>query len=173
MSFSAMLSRFLGRKPVEPSSYDMALARGREDIQLKTALQMSAFGLGEGGGGPWAADLDAGTITLETTRGFVLNAPVQVIGTLDTTNSSWLWGWDHPSVPEPQAEHARIVRDFGAAHGIDRLTTRMIEVNEGEAWDLAALALHLAGAQGAYRGPAGTTLVFMTYGTITVTRQGR
>jgi len=35
---------------------------------------------------------------------------VQIVGTLNTADSAWMWGWDHPSVPEDLGEHARAVR---------------------------------------------------------------
>jgi hypothetical protein len=61
-------------------------------------------------------------------------------------------------------EHAKHVRDYGQRHDIERLTTRKLECEETEAWEFVALACKLCDAQGAYRGPAGPTLVFMTFG---------
>jgi hypothetical protein len=43
-------------------------------------------------------------------------------------------------------------------------------MHRGQAWQFTAVALYLSGAQGAYRGPAGTTMVFMTFGTMTISR---
>jgi hypothetical protein len=43
-----------------------------------------------------------------------------------------------------------------------------------QAWEFTALACHLCDAQGAYRGPAGTALVFMTFGEVTLAQsQGK
>lgn len=44
----------------------------------------------------------------------------------------------------------------------------MFTSSEEEAWRFTAVALHLSGAAGAYRGPAGSTYVFMTFGDVTV-----
>jgi hypothetical protein len=145
---------------------ELSFARGKEEIQLKTELARRQWGLGEGGN--WSADLQAGTITFTNGEGWIITAPVQVIGTLNTADGSWLWGWDHPSVPDPIGEHARIVRAFGEHHGLDSLTTRMIDASEEDGWSWTALAVHLAGAQGGYRGPAGDALVYMTYGAVTI-----
>jgi hypothetical protein len=38
-----------------------------------------------------------------------------------------------------------------------------LSCDEAECWTIAAMACKLGGAQGAYRGPAGPTLVFMTF----------
>jgi hypothetical protein len=149
---------------------DLTLARAEEDLRLKTGFALSTWGLGQGGN--WAADLDAGTIRFTNDKGWEIEAPVQVIGTLDTVDGTWLWGWDHPSVPEPLGEHARRARVFGEKYALEAFTTRKIAASEEDAWTFTAVAGYLAGAQGGYRGPAGTALVFMTYGTVTVRGDG-
>ena len=52
---------------------------------------------------------------------------------------------------------------MGEEHGIAALTTRKLECDEAEAWEFTALACKLCDAQGGYRGPAGSTLIFMTF----------
>ncbi|WHU02055.1 MULTISPECIES: DUF6882 domain-containing protein [unclassified Sphingomonas] len=145
---------------------DLTLARAEEELKLKTEFAMATWGLGEGG--TWEADLDAGTISFTNDKGWEITAPVQVIGTFNTLDGSWLWGWDHPSVPESASHDARRVLEFGEQYGLAALTTRKIQTDETDAWTFTALACHLAGAQGGYRGPAGSTHVFMTYGTVSI-----
>jgi hypothetical protein len=67
-------------------------------------------------------------------------------------------------------EHAQRVHEYGTQQGIAALTSRKVECDEATAWEFAALACHLSAAQGAYRGPAGSALVFMTFGEVTLTR---
>lgn len=170
------LDTLFGKKPApaptEPppaaddAEIDAIFARAEAELQLKTEAAVGMWGLGSGES--WAADLDAGTITFVNDKGWEITAPVQVIGTLNTADGTWLWGWDHPSVPGPVSEHAQAVRAFGEQHGLEALTARMIEADETDGWAFTALACHLAGAQGGYRGPAGTTLVFMTYGQVSI-----
>ena len=97
-------------------------------------------------------------------------APVQIVGTFNTTDSTWMWGWDHPSVPEDLGEHARAVRRYGERHHLEPLTTRVVSASEEQAWEFAAVADLLGRAQCAYRGPAGETLVFMTFDNPTLSR---
>jgi hypothetical protein len=62
-------------------------------------------------------------------------------------------------------EHARLCREYGEKYAIECLTSRkLVDSNEDDAWQLTALACKLADAQGAYRGPMGSTLVFVTFG---------
>lgn len=117
----------------------------------------------------WAVDLDAGTITFTNELGWHVTAPVQVVGTLNTADGTWLWGWDHPSIPVALRRHAELVRAFGAEHGLEAFTTRHIEASEEDAWQFTALASYLARSQGVYRGPASdTTFVFMSFGELTI-----
>ena len=44
--------------------------------------------------------------------------------------------------------------------------TRKVSCSEDDAWGFAAVANRLANANGVYRGPSGTTLVFMTFGKV-------
>jgi hypothetical protein len=145
---------------------DLTIARANNEMQIRTQTAIDMWGLDTAA---WDADLDAGTITFtHAEKRLVVTAPVQVIGTYNTEDGSWLWGWDHPSVPEPLGEHARRVRDFGQQYGLAALTTRKIVASMEDAWGFTALACHLGGGQGGYSGPSGATRVFMTYGTATI-----
>jgi hypothetical protein len=138
-----------------------------EELRVKTAAHDAGWGLGSA---DWAADLKQGLLTF-TSRTTVATAPVQVIGTYNTQDETWLWGWDHPSVGPAVAGHARRVLQYGIQNEIAELTTRMLPCSQDRAWEFTALACHLSGAQGAYRGPAGKTLVFMTFGKVTLSKR--
>jgi hypothetical protein len=144
---------------------EATLRRSMEYLKLKTASHVEAWGLGEIE--RWDADIDEGLIKFSS-PGLLVTAPVQVVGTYNSEDSTWMWGWDHPSVPEALARDALLVRDFGERHGLSRYTTPMIRCIEDEAWQFTALACHLAEASGAYRGPSGTTYVFTTFHDVTI-----
>jgi len=138
-----------------------------EELRLKTAAHDGAWQLGKAS---WTADLNAGKIVFLSPSGVTATCPVQVVGTYNTEDGTWLWGWNHPSVPPPLQEHARQVRAYGEGHNIASLTTPMLQCLETEAWEFTALACKLGQAQGAYRGPMGPTLVFMTFGEVTLSK---
>jgi ribosomal protein S27E len=133
------------------------------ELELKTAAHDGAWRLSEAS---WDLDQEAGTIVFTTPQGIVATCSVQIVGTFNSTNNSWLWGWDHPSVLPPLQKHARWCRDYGVQHNLDILTYQDIELDDEDgAWQLAAFACKLANAQGVYRGPAGgTKFVFVTFG---------
>lgn len=146
----------------EPAGRVFARAEAEATIKSE-ALQMA---IGDDAY-EFALDLEAGTIRfLGETR--VVSAEVQVVGTYNTLDGTFLWGWDHPSVPEALAADARLSRTFGQRHRLPLFTTRKVECSEDEAWMFTAVALYLAGAQGLYRAPHGTTMVFLTLGPLAI-----
>lgn len=131
-----------------------------KELRLKTAAHDRAWGLGQA---DWSVDQAAGTIVVTLADGTAATCSVHIIGTYSTTDGTWLWAWDQPTVAPALREHARRVRSFAEEHAIERLTTRKLACDESEAWEFAAVACKLCGAQLAYRGPTGHTLVFMTF----------
>lgn len=119
----------------------------------------------------WEVDMEIGEITFSLSNGNVAKAPIQVVGTYNLDNDTFMWGWDHPSVPEPLRGHAELAREWGAIRNLDMFTQRVVVCSEEEAWDFTAVANRLGGGNGAYRGPAGSALVFMTFGEISLTKQ--
>jgi hypothetical protein len=154
-------------KPMGDAEFRALLGRCMEELRLKTQAHIAGWGLGSTD--RWDMDQNDGRLVF-TSKDVTAAAPAQIIGTYSTQTGTFLWGWDHPSVLPPLQEHARKVREYGELHGIPALTTRKLECTEDEAWEFTALACHLCEAQGAYRGPAGAALVFMTFGEVTLSK---
>ena len=157
-----------GAEAIADPDYARLVERSEEALRAKTAGHSAAWGLDRAAS--WAVDQQAGTIAFTHEDGTVATAPVQIVGSLDTRLGTWLWGWDHPSVRPPLRAHAERVRAHGEEHGIAELTTLELPADEARAWRFAALACELNDAQGAYRGPAGDVLTFMTFGTVSLSR---
>lgn len=151
---------------MDDAEFRAIIDRSMEELRIKTAAHDAGWGLGAA---DWGVDQDTGLITF-TGKKITATAAAQIIGTYNTQDDTWLWGWDHPSVADNMADHARRVFDYGEQHGIAALTTRKLECSQDEAWEFTALACHLCGAQGGYRGPAGTALVYMTFGEVALSQ---
>jgi hypothetical protein len=134
-------------------------------LQAITAGHDGAWRIGES---QWSVDQDEGTIVFTTPRGMKATPPVQIIGTYNTEDSTWLWGWDHPSIVPPLADHAKKDFAYGQENGYDVLTTRKLTCPVEQGWEFTALACKLCDAQGRYRGPMGNTRIFMTFGNVTL-----
>lgn len=140
-----------------------------EALSLQTETHDATFGFRQAQ--DWAVDQDTGKVTWTFTDGKVVTADVQIIGSYNPADGTFLWGWDHPSVVSDLQEHAKLVKDFGLEHGIDEFTTQTISIStEDEAWEFVAVANRLANANGGYRGDAGGPVVFMTFGEVTLSK---
>src|SRR5262245_19604790 len=139
------------------------VARSIEELRIKTASFDRLFQIGEA---DWQLDQDQGEIIFTSPKGLVATAPAQIAGTYNTEDGTWLWAWDNPSIAAPLTAHANVVRQYGSQRKIAELTTRKLKITEDKAWELAALTCKLGNYQGAYRGPAGATMVFITFGEV-------
>ena len=157
-----------GEAPQDPPELREQIDGAVAALEAATAAHDAAWHIG---GGDWSLDQDVGDIVFTMPNGTTATAPAQIIGTYSTRDGTWLWAWDHPSVAPPMAEHARRVQAYGQQHGYARLTTRKLQCTEEECWELTALAFMLCGAQGAYRGPAGPAMVFMTFGEVRLSKR--
>jgi uncharacterized protein DUF6882 len=149
--------------PADPPALRREIERAMNGLAEVTAAHDGTWHLGEA---DWSLDQDDGNLVFTTPQGLRAVAPAQIIGTYNTRDGTWLWGWDHPSIQPPLARDAKAVLAYGRQHGYERLTTRKLQCTEAEAWELTGLAFMLCDANGAYRGPAGTALVFMTFGDV-------
>lgn len=147
--------------PQAPSA-ESFLQQAMVALQAQTAHNTETWGLGTEA--QWSLDMNAGSLHFAFADGRKLSAPVQVVGTYNTANGSFLWGWDHPSVPEPLRRAARRVYDYGQTHAIDAFTTRSTHCSESDAWAYTAVAAQFDAAAGAYRGDANGTWVYMVFG---------
>lgn len=153
-----------GKDDDAKQEYNALLARAVEELKLKTAAHKAAWHLGEAD--RWSVDQDEGKIIFNFKNGTIATATVQIIGSFNSEDKTWLWGWANPSVHESLKADAVKVKAYGEQHQISKLTTRKWSGTEDDAWAMAALAVKLCGTQGAYRGPAGDTKVFMTFGEV-------
>ena len=140
-----------------------------EELQLKTRGHVEVWGIDRISG--WDLDQGTGELTFSFADGIKAVTPAQIIGTYNSEDHTWLWAWDNPSVNENLTKDALKVRNYGEEHHIDRLTKRKWVGTEDDAWAMTALAVKLCGAQGAYRGPAGSTYVFITFGGVTLSKK--
>jgi len=126
------------RKQTAVESPAQFIAAAREGLSLQTSTHAATWHLGQEIN--WAADLNAGTITFNLPEQVTAVAPIQVVGTYNTADGTFLWGWDHPSVSVPLRSHAQLAKDWGRANRLANFTSRLVACSEEEAWGFAAVA---------------------------------
>ena len=137
-----------------------------EELQLKNEAAYKIWGLGTFD--RWDIDQEVGDLVFSNSDGVKVAAPAQIIGSFSINDSSWLWAWDNPSIVDDLKIHSLKLKAYGEKYGIEKLTTRKWIGTEDEAWAMTALAVNLCDTQGAYRGPAGSAYVFMTFGKVEI-----
>jgi hypothetical protein len=139
-----------------------------EGLQLQTDAHRQTSKLGEEDN--WDVDLNEGTLTFTFADGKIIKTAIQVIGTYNTNDNSFMWGWDHPSVPENLAQHALLAKKWGTNVNEPDYATLQISCSEDEVWKMSAVVNRLAEANGVYRGDSNGTFVFMTMDTLKVSK---
>ncbi|HOY24205.1 MAG TPA: hypothetical protein PK002_13715 [Cellvibrio sp.] len=160
---STMLSSAISSNSVAGAAPDYIQA-SLSGLQSQTAAHSQTWSFGSEES--WAADLELGEITFTFSNGNVATTDIQVVGTYNTEDGSFMWAWDHPSVPEQLRAHSLLARQWGEENKQVNFTQRKVQCSENEAWEFSAVTNRLANANGVYRGPAGTALVFFTLGEI-------
>jgi hypothetical protein len=159
--------QLLDKNYIDPPELRQQIEKAMNGLATVTAVHQGTFQIDKA---VWSVDLNAGIVVFTTPQGIRAEAPVQIIGTYDTEDGTWLWGWDHSSVPPALAEHAQQMLRYGQEHGFARLTTLTFACTEKTCWELTALAFQLCRANGAYSGPAGAARIFMTFGDLKLTK---
>lgn len=135
------------------------VTEARKSLEKLTGIHTATWGLGKAE--RYDVDLEKGEITF-TFPDKIVTSPVQVIGTL--YNNSFMWGWDHPSVPASLQKHAQKAKAWGMKHNATNYVTQVVPCTTDEAWDFAALTCAVANASGVYCAVDGSRSVFMTLG---------
>ena len=148
----------------DSSSLSNFIKSSLEGINLQQEAHAATWHLDKAA---WDVDMDKGEIKF-TLPDRIAVAPVQIIGTL--FNGEFMWGWGHPSVPEPLREHAKRAKKWGEKEGVTEYSELKVPANEAKAWEFTAVASRLSEANGVYRGNMGDTLVFMTFGKVTMSK---
>jgi uncharacterized protein DUF6882 len=139
------------------------MARSIEELAITTAIFDRQFQLGQAA---WQLSQGSAVITFTSPTGMIASAPAQIVGTYDTDDGTWLWAWDNPTILPKLAKHAKLTRQYGKRQRISDLTTPKLTIAKKRCWEFAALTCKLGGFQCAYRGPAGRTIVFITFGEV-------
>jgi len=147
--------------------FDALLQTSVDELKLKTTAQ-TAWGFGKFNS--WNLDQDVGNLIFLNKDGTTAVCPAQIIGTYDSTDKTWLWAWNNPSIAKKLTTDSLKLKAYGETNHIERLTTAEWKCEESEAWAMAALAVKLCGSQAAYRGPAGTTYVFITFSAVKLSK---
>jgi hypothetical protein len=111
----------------------------------------NAFFLKYGKRARWDWDNSSSILTFSDPTLPALRVHCSVVGT--TEGDSWQWSWANKNIPSLEKADMEKVREFGEAHGYDKLTTPFLVADEYTGWEMTAVTEHVLDALGAYRFP--------------------
>jgi hypothetical protein len=118
--------------------------------------------------GRWDVDMQTGKVIF-THPEKTATADMQIVGTL--YNGTFLWGWDHPSVPAPLRHAAQLAKKWGEEKKLEEYTQKEVPASEDKAWEFTAVAARLAKSAGTYRGRNGDAWVYMVFGPVSLIKR--
>jgi hypothetical protein len=152
-----------------PSDFASLQQMSIEELKLKTEGHVNIWGLDRID--RWDLNQASGQLVFTLPDDMRAVAPAQIIGTYNSEDKTWLWAWANPSIEDKLKVDALKVRKYGEEHHVVKLTQRKWTGTEDDAWAMVALAVKLCEEQGAYRGPAGATHVFIAFGGVTLSKK--
>jgi len=151
-----------------PSDFATLQKVSMEELKLKTDAHKRVWGMDKMM--HWDLSQESGELVFTLPDGLKAVCPAQIIGTYNSEDHTWLWAWANPSIDDKLKVDAIKLRKYGEEHHIDRLTTRKWVGTEDDAWAMVAVSVKLFRKQGAYRGPAGATYVFIAFGEVVLSK---
>lgn len=78
---------------------------------------------------------------------------VLFIGTWSENCNTWMWAWENSNMTIDVRKEASVIKGLAETTGFNIFDTPSFECNEGDAYDITALAVHHLEAMGMYRVP--------------------
>ena len=134
--------------------FEAYLAEASEELRFKQDALTSEFGLGQYS--RWWFEQKTAILQFYDDNDVLgLEADIVDIGSYSPKSKTWLWAWANVSVlPELRHESEKLkeLRDVTGYELFENHHT--FHVDEGMAWELAALAVKHLDAKGCYRAPS-------------------
>jgi hypothetical protein len=91
-------------------------------------------------------------------------AEVQIVGSVNTEDRTWLWSWANPEVDPSLYKDILEVQMLGETRGIEQLTMPFWDGDAVDGWEMTSISAYVLQAEGAYRAaaPQGFTYLVMT-----------
>lgn len=152
----------------ETPEFKALLEGSMEGLRLQTEAHQSTWRFGKAE--RWDFSQDTGELMF-TFPDLIARAPAQIIGSFGSQECSWMWAWANSSIANSLSRDSARVREYGEQHHFARLTTPTWPAKEMEGWHMAALANRICESNGVYRGPAGASFVFFTFGKVQLNKR--
>lgn len=144
---------------------NLFIEQSRNGMIEQQQVHLNTWGLNGPNNKSWDVNLGTGIISFIFPDKKV-TANVQIVGSLH--NGTFMWAWEHPSVPLAYQSASLLAKKWGEENGLTEYTTHVVPADESKAWDFTAVAARLSNATGTYSAKTGETRIFMTFGPISI-----
>jgi hypothetical protein len=136
-----------------PMAYTMM-----QDVQGRT---LEEFGIDYKTRYEW--DIDRAEIVFYRKQVPIVQADLQVVGSISRKNGTWLWGWANKSVPSQATDKMSAVRQYGEAQGFRKLTLPKWRPEDGnDGHDVMYVAASILGASATFHDHVGDLALYFT-----------
>lgn len=129
-----------------------------DELEKKQQYLVDTFGFGSFD--KFKYDFDKEELYLLKNEEVLVKARIVPIGSFNTENGTWMWGWANEAFSESLRSKSSKLKELEAITGFEMFGNDMAEIDEDMAWEIAGMSLHLLGFEGIYRGPANNTHYF-------------
>lgn len=130
-----------------------------QELEQKQSYLTAEFKLGDYE--RFDVELNKGVIEFKENSVVKIICQITPIGSYSTTNSTWMWAWGNPSIPDVLKQKSERIKQLSSITGQEIFNTRIFEADEEMAWEIAAMACHHLKSIGCYRAPTGSLWVFL------------
>ncbi len=152
----------------ETPEFEAFLEGSMEGLRLQTSAHQGTWNFGKEE--RWDLSQDSGEMVF-TFPDKIVRAPAQIIGSFNSRAGTWMWAWANSSISASLTQDSIRVREYGERRRIRRLVIPQWSAMESDGWQMAAIACRLCKSNGVYRGPAGATFVFITFGEVQLSKR--
>lgn len=129
-----------------------------DELERKQQYLIDTFGFGSFDN--FEYDFDKEELYLLKNEEVLVKARIVPIGSFNTENGSWMWGWANEAFPVKLRNKSSRLKELETITGFEMFGNEMAEIDEDMAWEIAAMSLNLLGFEGVYRGPGKNTHYF-------------
>jgi hypothetical protein len=145
---------------VNSIEFDQFIHLCYQELEKKQFYLKAEFGIGycEKSEIDWLG----GILKLKETSTVKLIAKITPIGSYSTTNSTWMWAWEYPSIPASLKQKCEGIKELGRIARREIFAASIFQTEPETAWEIAAIACHHLKSMGCYRAAFGGVWVFVT-----------
>ena len=140
--------------------FDQFIDRCYEELEKKQFYLKAEFGIGYCEKSE--IDWQRGILKFTDNSAVKLIAKVTPIGSYSTTNSTWMWGWEYPSIPAALKQKCEQLKELGKIARPEIFAASIFTAESETAWEIAAMACHHFKSMGCYRAVVRGVWVFAT-----------